>query len=169
MPSVGFFGLKSLILPALSISLGSGAILSRYVLTSIKNELKQDYVRTAKSKGLSEKQIIFRHILKNSLIPSITTLGLITAEIFGGSIIIENVFSLPGIGRLITTSISSRDFPLLQGLTLYLAGMTLTCNFAVDILYSVIDPRVRQIRRKSSSGSGILPEPKSPQARDAAL
>lgn len=169
LPSVGFFGLKSLILPALSISLGSGAILSRYVLTSIKNELKQDYVRTAKSKGLSEKQIIFRHILKNSLIPSITTLGLITAEIFGGSIIIENVFSLPGIGRLITTSISSRDFPLLQGLTLYLAGMTLTCNFAVDILYSVIDPRVRQIRRKSSSGSGILPEPKSPQARDAVL
>ena len=77
----------------------------------MENELKQDYVRTAKSKGLNEKQVIVRHVLRNALIPSITTLGLITADIFGGSIIIENVFSLPGIGKLIIHSISSRDFP----------------------------------------------------------
>lgn len=164
-PSVGYSGVSSLVLPALSIALGSGAILCRYIKSSVETELKQDYVRTAKSKGLSENKIIFRHVLRNSLIPAITTLGLIAAEIFGGSIIIENVFSLPGIGRLITTSISSRDFPLIQGLTMYLASMTLLCNFAVDMLYSAADPRVRQIRRKSSSGSGIFPAPKSPHAK----
>ena len=143
LPSVGFDGPKSLILPSLAISLGSSSILARYIKTSMENELKQDYVRTAKSKGLNEKQVIVRHVLRNALLPSITTLGLITADIFGGSIIIENVFSLPGIGKLIIHSISSRDFPLLQGLTVYLAAMTLTCNFAVDILYSIIDPRTR--------------------------
>ena len=143
LPSVGFDGPKSLILPSLAISLGSSSILARYIKTSMENELKQDYVRTAKSKGLNEKQVIVHHVLRNALLPSITTLGLITADIFGGSIIIENVFSLPGIGKLIIHSISSRDFPLLQGLTVYLAAMTLTCNFAVDILYSIIDPRTR--------------------------
>lgn len=144
LPSVGFSGFESLILPSVSLALGSGAILARYIETNIKGEFKKDYVRTAKSKGLSENQIIFRHILRNSLIPAITTLGLITTEIFGGSIIIENVFSLPGIGKLIKTSISSRDFPLLQGLTFYLSFMTLFCNLIVDILYSIVDPRVKQ-------------------------
>ena len=148
LPSVGFNGFESLILPSLAIALGSSSILARYIKTSMENELTQDYVRTARSKGLNERQIIVRHVLRNALIPSITTLGLITADIFGGSIIIENVFSLPGIGKLITHSISSRDFPLLQGLTLYLAAMTLICNFAVDILYSVIDPRTRTKRTR---------------------
>ncbi len=143
LPSMGSDSFQSFLLPAFAISLGSGSILARYVKTSVENEFKNDYVRTARSKGLSENQVLFRHILRNALIPSITTLGLIAADIFGGSIIIENVFSIPGIGKLIVTSISSRDFPLLQGLTLYLASITLFCNFAVDILYSVIDPRIR--------------------------
>jgi peptide/nickel transport system permease protein len=143
LPSVGFSGPASLILPSLSISLGSGAVLGRYIKTSIENELKKDYVRTARSKGLNTRQVITRHVLRNALIPSITTLGLISADIFGGSIIIENVFSLPGIGKLITNSISSRDFPLLQGLTLYLAAMTLFFNFLTDILYTAVDPRAR--------------------------
>ncbi len=143
LPSVGFINFTSLILPSLAISLGSSCMLCRYIKTNIESELKKDYVRTAKSKGLNDRQVIVRHVLKNALIPSITTLGLITADIFGGSIIIENVFSLPGIGKLLVSSISSRDFPLLQGLTLYLAAITLTCNFAVDMLYTVIDPRAR--------------------------
>ena len=143
LPSIGVSGFGSFILPALSLSLGSSAILARYIKTSVDDEYKKDYVRTARSKGLTETQIIYRHILRNAIIPSITTLGLIATDIFGGSIIVENVFSLPGIGKLIVTSISSRDFPLLQGLTLYLAAITLFCNFAVDILYSVVDPRTR--------------------------
>lgn len=143
LPSIGVSGFTSFILPALSLSLGSSAILARYIKTSVDDEYKKDYVRTARSKGLTETQIIYRHILRNAIIPSITTLGLIATDIFGGSIIVENVFSLPGIGKLIVTSISSRDFPLLQGLTLYLAAITLFCNFAVDILYSVVDPRTR--------------------------
>ncbi len=148
LPSMGISGFSSFILPSLSLSLGSGSILARYVKGSIENELEMEYVKTARSKGLSENQIIARHVLRNALIPSITTLGLIAAEILGGSIIIENVFSMPGIGKLLTTSISSRDFPLLQGLTLYLSSITLFCNFAVDMLYSVIDPRI-EVRSKS--------------------
>lgn len=144
LPSVGFSNAASLILPSLSIALGSSAILARYIKTNIENELKMDYVRTARSKGLDERKVITRHVLRNALIPSVTTLGLIAADILGGSIIIENVFSLPGIGKLITSSISARDFPLLQGLTLYLAAMTLIINFLVDILYSIIDPRIRK-------------------------
>ncbi len=149
LPSVGFNDFSSLILPSLSIALGSSSILGRYIKNSIQNELSQDYVRTAKSKGLNERQIIARHVLRNALLPSLTMLGMITTGIFGGSIIIENVFSLPGIGKLITNSIYSRDFPLLQGLSIYLATMTLSVNFLVDILYSVIDPRIR-IRPKAA-------------------
>ena len=142
--SGGFFTwLHSLVLPAFSLSLGSGAILARYTTTSILNQAKQDYVRTARSKGLSEWCMITRHILRNALLPSVTILGLIMTEILGGSIIIENVFSLPGIGRLIATSILTRDFPLIQGLVLYLSLITLFCNFAVDLIYSLVDPRVK--------------------------
>lgn len=135
--------LKSLFLPALSIALGSSAVLIRYIRVSIANQQKQDYVKTAKSKGLSGKIIMNYHVLRNSLIPVITILGMLTADILGGSIIIENVFSLPGIGKLVSTSISTRDLPLIQGLVLYLACIVVICNFAVDILYSVIDPRIR--------------------------
>lgn len=143
-PSQGFFlFLRSMALPALSLALGSGSILSRYITSSIKSQLKQDYVRTARSKGLSEKKVIINHVLRNALIPSLTIFGLIMTEILGGSIIVENVFSLPGIGRLIATSIQSRDFPLIQGLVLYLAFITLSCNFLVDMLYRVVDPRIR--------------------------
>lgn len=142
--SDGFFAwLHSLVLPAFSLSLGSGAILARYTTTSILNQEKQDYVRTARSKGVGEWQVITRHILPNALLPSITTLGLILTEILGGSIIVENVFSLPGIGRLIASSSLTRDFPLIQGLVLYLAFITLLCNTLVDFFYSIVDPRIR--------------------------
>ena len=151
LPSVDYNGPSSLILPSFAIALGSSSILCRYIKTSIENELKQDYVRTARSKGLNETQVIFRHVLRNALLPSITTLGLITADIFGGSLIVEKVFSLPGIGSLIIKSISDRDFPLIQGLTLYLAFLTLFCNFAVDMLYSIIDPRTKSSRHMEAA------------------
>lgn len=151
LPSFGFIGfdddpigwLRSLLLPALSLALGSSAVLIRYVKVSITNQQKQDYVRTAYSKGLRKRAVMYRHIVRNSLIPVITVLGMTTADILGGSIIIENVFSMPGIGQLISVSITSRDLPLLQGLTLYLAVIVVSCNFAVDIIYSIVDPRIR--------------------------
>ncbi len=150
-PSIGFVHwsedpigcIHSLLLPALSLALGSSAVLIRYVKVSITNQQKQDYVRTAYSKGLKKRKVMYGHVVRNSLIPVITILGMLTADILGGSIITENVFSLPGIGRLISVSISSRDLPLLQGLVLYLAVIVVVCNFAVDLIYSVVDPRIR--------------------------
>ncbi len=150
-PSIGFVHwsedpigcIRSLLLPALSLALGSSAVLIRYVKVSITNQQKQDYVRTAYSKGLKKRKVMYGHVVRNSLIPVITILGMLTADILGGSIITENVFSLPGIGRLISVSISSRDLPLLQGLVLYLAVIVVVCNFAVDLIYSVVDPRIR--------------------------
>ncbi len=135
--------LKGLLLPSLAIAFGSSAVLIRYVRASVSRQEGEDYVRTAKSKGLTHSKILRRHVLRNSLIPALTIFGMTVADVLGGSIIIENVFSLPGIGKLIATSISTRDLPLIQGLVLYLAGLVVVCNFAVDLLYSVIDPRIR--------------------------
>ena len=151
LPSIGYRPLsdgfwtsfKSLLLPSLSVALGSSAVLIRYVKVSVLKEMGRDYVRTARSKGLGKRRIMYAHVLKNSLIPVITILGILTADILGGSIIVENIFSLPGIGRLITVSISSRDLPLIQALVLYLAFIVVICNFAVDLIYSIVDPRIR--------------------------
>ena len=133
----------SLLLPSLSIALGSGAILARYVRVSLTNAASADYVRTARSKGLSRWGVIIHHVLRNGMIPVITILGILIADILGGSIITENIFSLPGIGRLITVSINSRDLPLIQALVLYLALIVVVCNAVTDLIYSLIDPRVR--------------------------
>lgn len=151
LPSIGFIPwsqsplgcIRSLLLPSAAIAFGSSAVLIRYVRTSVARQEGEDYVRTARSKGVPEGRILRRHVLRNSLIPVLTIFGMIVADVLGGSIIIENVFSLPGIGKLISTSIATRDLPLIQGLTLYLAGIVVLCNFGVDLLYSTIDPRIR--------------------------
>ena len=130
-------------MPSCSLALGTSAIVIRYVKVSVNGQRKQDYVRTAYSKGLGKNKVMYRHVLRNSLIPVITIFGMTAADILGGSIIVENVFSMPGIGRLISVSISSRDLPLLQGLTFYLALIVVVCNFAVDLIYSLVDPRIR--------------------------
>ena len=135
--------LRTMFLPSLAIAIGSSAILMRYIKVCIEDEKVMDYVRTAKSKGIGSGKILRKHVLRNSLIPSITMLGMLVADILGGSIIIENVFSLPGIGKLIAVSISTRDLPLIQGLVLYLAVIVALCSFVVDMIYSIIDPRIR--------------------------
>lgn len=152
LPSLGYVPwsqspaecLKSLLLPAAAISFGSSAVLIRYVRASVSQQEGMDYVRAVRSKGASAGRTLRLHVLRNSLIPVLTVFGMIVADTLGGSIIIESVFSLPGIGRLISTSISTRDLPLIQGLTLYLAALVAACNFVVDLLYSVIDPRIRR-------------------------
>ncbi len=141
---------RSMLLPALSIALGTSAVLVRYIRVSILSQYHQDYVRTARSKGMSENRVLHAHVLRNSLIPVITILGMTIGSVLGGSIIIENVFSLPGIGKLVSTSISTRDLPLIQGLVVYLAFIVLCCNFAADTAYSLIDPRIRMKQRDFS-------------------
>ncbi|RKQ14811.1 ABC transporter permease [Oceanobacillus bengalensis] len=142
--SEDFFGaLRSFFLPSLAIAIGNIAIVIRYLRNTILDQAKMDYVRTARVKGLKMRTILYGHILRNSLIPVLTIMGLIIADTIGGSIIIENVFSLPGLGNLLIQSISSRDFPLVQSMVLYIAVFVLLINFIVDILYKIIDPRIR--------------------------
>lgn len=134
---------KSLFLPAVAIAIPVLATIVRYLRTTVIEQLKLDYVRTAYSKGLSKKNTVYRHVLKNSLIPVITVMGMIIASILGGSLVIEQVFALPGIGRLLVSSISYRDFFLVQGMVMYIAMAIILINFIVDIIYKFLDPRIK--------------------------
>lgn len=135
--------IRYLIFPALAIALPNIAIVVKFLRTSVIGQMKSDYVRTAYSKGNSDNAVLYRHVLKNALVPVITLLGMIIAEIFSGSIIIEQVFGLPGLGRLLVSSISSRDFPLIETLVVYIAFIVVFVNFMVDIFLQIIDPRIR--------------------------
>lgn len=135
--------LVSLAPPALAVALPKVAVLSRYVGAAFVEEKSAGYIRTAYAKGLAENKVLYEHLLKNILIPVTTVLGLMSTDIFGGSIIIEKVFALPGIGRLLIEAISFRDFPLIQAIALYLAGVVVLLNLLVDLSYSILDPRIR--------------------------
>jgi ABC-type dipeptide/oligopeptide/nickel transport systems, permease components len=134
---------KSLFLPSLALAVPGIAVVIRYLRNTLLDQLRMDYVRTARSKGLREPAIMYRHLLRNSLIPVLTIIGLLIADTLGGSIVVENVFALPGLGNLLVTSIGTRDLPLLQTLVLYIAIIVVLINFAIDILYKAIDPRIR--------------------------
>lgn len=135
--------LGTLLLPALTIAIPQIAVKFRYVRNAILEQSRLDYVRTIRSKGMSERFIMYKHILRNSMIPILTIFGLITAEVVAGTIIVEQVFSLPGLGKLLITSISYRDFPLVQGIVMYITLAVVVINFVVDILYTVFDPRIK--------------------------
>lgn len=135
--------LRSFFLPSLAIAISNIAVVIRYLRNTILDQAKMDYVRTAKVKGLGGNSIMYGHILRNALIPVITIMGMIIADTIGGSIIIENVFALPGLGNLLISSITSRDFPLIQSMVMYIAIFVLFINFLVDVLYKIIDPRIR--------------------------
>jgi ABC-type dipeptide/oligopeptide/nickel transport system permease component len=132
-----------LFFPALAIALPNAAIVIKFLRTSILQQLRLDYVRTAYSKGASRSLALYRHALRNAVIPAVTLLGMIIAEIFSGSIIIEQVFTIPGIGRLLIAAIRSRDYPLTQTLTVYIAAVVILANTLVDIAIQLIDPRIR--------------------------
>ncbi|MCL2210991.1 MAG: ABC transporter permease [Treponema sp.] len=136
--------IKCLFFPALAIAIPNSAILIKFLRSSIFAELQSDYVRTAKSKGASWFYILRCHVLKNSILPAITMLGMIIAEVFSGSIIIEQVFTIPGIGRLLITAISSRDYPLIQAIMVYIAFLVVFANTIADIINMIIDPRINQ-------------------------
>ncbi|RRD58402.1 ABC transporter permease [Comamonadaceae bacterium OH2545_COT-014] len=136
-------GLRALLLPAVALAVVQGAILARFVRSSVLEVLREDYVRTARAKGLSQRAALWRHVLRNALIPVITVMGLQFAELLAGTIVVENVFYLPGLGRLIFQSIANRDLAVVRNCVMLLAGMVVVVNFVVDLLYAVIDPRVK--------------------------
>jgi peptide/nickel transport system permease protein len=143
LPVSGRGSALSYVLPAATLGAALAAILTRMVRGAMLEELSSDYVRTARAKGLSARAVLFRHALRNALIPIITVLGLQFGTLLGGTIVTETIFSWPGIGRLTVQAISSRDYPLLQGCILVIALSYVLVNLLTDVLYSFIDPRVR--------------------------
>lgn len=133
----------ALLLPAFTIAIPQIAVKFRYVRNAILEQLRLDYVRTIRSKGITERFVMYKHVLKNSMVPILTVFGLIFAEVVAGTIIVEQVFGLPGIGSLLVDAISYRDFPLVQGIVMYITVVVVIINFFVDIFYSIIDPRIR--------------------------
>ncbi|MBO4761970.1 MAG: ABC transporter permease [Lachnospiraceae bacterium] len=141
-PSESFFGyVGCLIFPALSIAIPKTAMTVRFLKASVRRELSEDYVRTARAKGNTRDEVLSHHVLKNSLLPVITFIGLIVAEVMAGSIITEKVFDLDGIGMLLISSISKRDMNVVQAVVMYIAATVVTVNFIVDLIYRKVDPR----------------------------
>ncbi|HMN15048.1 MAG TPA: ABC transporter permease [Bellilinea sp.] len=136
-------GIKSVILPAVTLAFFSMALITRMTRASMLEVLTQEYVITAREKGLKESTVIFRHVFRNAMIPVITVVGLQFGGMLGGSILTETIFAWPGLGRLLTESLAARDYPMVQGLVLIFASLVILVNLGVDILYSFIDPRIR--------------------------
>jgi peptide/nickel transport system permease protein len=135
-----------MVLPAVTIGTVSGAILTRFIRAAVLESLGADHVRTARSKGLRERVVLSRHVLRNALIPVITVTGVQMASLLGGVIVVEVVFAWPGLGRLTLDAVLSRDYPVLQGAVLLVATLFLLVNLLVDLLYAAVDPRIRYSR-----------------------
>jgi len=142
-PATGQGGLERLVLPATALGLASAAALARLVRSSMLEVLGQEYIVTARAKGLAGGAVIMRHALKNALIPTVTMLGLQLGALLGGAVVTETIFSRPGLGRLAIDAIAGRDFPLIQGNVLFAAVTYVLVNLVVDVLYAAIDPRIR--------------------------
>ena len=132
-----------LVFPALAIAVPNAAILTKFLRSSLFREMRSSYVRTALGKGAAAAIALRRHALRNALVPSVTLLGMIIADVFSGSIVIEQVFAIPGLGRLLIAAITSRDYPLIQALVMYIAFVVILANTLVDIAIQIIDPRIR--------------------------
>jgi ABC-type dipeptide/oligopeptide/nickel transport system permease component len=142
-PPAGAEGWQTLVLPAITLGFVSAGLISRLVRSSMIEVLQEDYIRTGRAKGLAESVVLWRHGLKNALIPVVTMVGLQFGGLLAGTVVTETVFSRPGIGRLIVSAILSKDYPLVEGCALFLAVVYLLVNLLVDILYAWLDPRIR--------------------------
>jgi len=141
-PAIGEGGLQRLVLPAFALGLLSSSTLARLVRSSMLDVLSQDYVRTARSKGLRERTVVLRHALKNALIPTLTVLGLQFGQLLGGAVITETIFARRGLGRLYVESILNKDFTMVQAMTLFIAIAYVLVNLMVDVAYAAVDPRI---------------------------
>jgi peptide/nickel transport system permease protein len=135
--------LKTMILPALSLSLPLAAVLMRNTRSAVLEVLSQEHVRVARAKGLTERRVLGRHVILNASLPILTVVGIQVASLLGGTVIIETIFALPGIGRYIYEAIANRDYPVVQGVTIVIAAIFVVVSMTVDILYAVLDPRLR--------------------------
>ncbi|MGI8689265.1 MAG: ABC transporter permease [Thermomicrobiales bacterium] len=150
LPASGFVPLQEdprsnvqhLVLPAITLSLGFAVVISRVVRASMLEVLSEDYIRTARAKGLDERRVLIRHALRAALLPTITIIGLETGHLLGGAVVTETIFALPGMGRLLIDGVLSRDFPMVQGTTLVLAILLVCANLVADLTYAAADPRV---------------------------
>ncbi len=137
--------LKYMILPAITLGVAQAALLARMTRSMMLEVLNQDFVRTARAKGLNEHSVIYRHALRNAFIPLLTVIGLIVAALLSGAVVTEQIFNIPGVGRLLIQAIGRRDFPLVQGAVLVISAIYVLVNLVVDLLYAVIDPRIRRV------------------------
>ncbi|MBS0339265.1 MAG: ABC transporter permease [Proteobacteria bacterium] len=136
-------GLKALLLPALSLAVVQAAILARITRSAVLEVMREDFVRTARAKGVSQRAVLWGHVLRNAMIPVVTVMGLQFSELLAGTIVVENVFYLPGLGKLIFQSISNRDLIVVRNCVMLLAAMVVIVNFVVDVTYALIDPRLK--------------------------
>jgi len=143
LPSFGYETWRHLVLPSLTLGAASTAIVARMTRSAMLEVLGQDYVRTARAKGLAERVVVNRHALRNALIPVVTVLGLQLGTLLSGAVLTETVFAWPGIGRLLVEAVLARDYPIIQGATLLIAATFVVLNVAVDVLYGLLDPRIR--------------------------
>ncbi|NPV70513.1 MAG: ABC transporter permease [Firmicutes bacterium] len=141
-PVSGYGSIRHMILPSVSLGLGGAALTARMMRSSILDVIRMDYVQTARAKGLPESAVVYKHALRNALIPMVTLLGLRLGWLVGGAVSLETVFSVPGMGRFLVNSILNRDYPMVQGIMLVLALCVVIGNFLADLLYSLVDPRV---------------------------
>lgn len=143
LPAVGYEGLASLILPAIAIAARLVALVARITRSSMMEVLNQDYVRTARAKGLRSRIVVLKHALRPALIPIVTLIGMQAGYLLGGSVVVENLFSYPGIGQLLLTATTQRDYALMQGVTIFFVASFLAINLLTDLSYGRIDPRIR--------------------------
>lgn len=143
VPASGWGTPQHWILPTIALATGPAAVLARYTRSSILDVVRQDYIRTARAKGVVERLVVIRHMLPNALIPVVTILGPLTAALITGSFIIETVFYVPGIGRMFVGGVAERDYPVIMGTTLFYALIVAVMNLLVDVLYVLIDPRIQ--------------------------
>jgi peptide/nickel transport system permease protein len=134
---------KQMIMPAFSLGFSAAALLARLVRSAMLETLGEDYVRTARAKGIAHRHVIIRHALRNALIPTVTIIGYTLGTLLGGAVVTETVFVIPGMGRLVVQSVLRRDFPVIQGAVMTIAVFYVLANLLVDILYIYIDPRIR--------------------------
>lgn len=142
-PPAGGEGWQTLVLPAVTLGLVSSGLVARLIRSSMVEVLAEDYIRTSRAKGLPERLVLWRHGLKNALIPVVTMVGLQFGGMLAGAVVTETVFSRPGVGRLVVSAILAKDYPLVQGCIIFLATVYLTVNLAVDVAYAWLDPRIR--------------------------
>ncbi|MDR7428560.1 MAG: ABC transporter permease [Armatimonadota bacterium] len=143
VPAFGYETWRHLLLPSVTLGAASAAIVARMTRSSMLEVLGQDYIRTARAKGLAERVVVNRHALRNALIPVVTVLGLQLGTLLSGAVLTETVFAWPGIGRLLVDAVLARDYPIIQGATLLIAATFVALNLAVDLLYGLLDPRIR--------------------------